>query len=127
MNILCVVGTRPEAIKMAPVIRALAEDDRTRPIVCVTGQHREMLDSVLSLYAIQPDFDLDIMTPRQSLTELTCSMLRSLHDVIEETRPDVLLAQGDTTTMTAALAAFYQKVLVGHIEAGLRTDDIYSP
>lgn len=128
-KILSVFGTRPEAIKMAPVIKELAKypamfDSR----VCVTAQHRQMLDRVLSLFEIRPRYDLDIMKPDQSLTDVTCNVLCGLAPVLEEFRPDVVLVHGDTTTtMAASLAAYYQKIDVGHIEAGLRTRNIYSP
>lgn len=128
-KILSIFGTRPEAIKMAPVVKELAKystlfDSR----VCVTAQHRQMLDQVLELFAIQPEFDLDIMKPGQSLTDVTCNVLQGLAPVLEEFRPDVVLVHGDTTTtMAASLAAYYQKIPVGHVEAGLRTGNIYSP
>ncbi|MBI3358977.1 MAG: UDP-N-acetylglucosamine 2-epimerase (non-hydrolyzing) [Nitrospirae bacterium] len=128
MRVISVLGTRPEAIKMAPVIRALAACPKISSFVCVTGQHREMLDSVISLFRIKPDYDLNIMKQRQDLTDITCAVLTSLRQVIRECRPDILLVQGDTTTtMAATLAAYYQRIPVGHVEAGLRTDDIYSP
>ena len=128
MKVLCVIGTRPEAIKMAPIVKKLMPDNRMQPIVCVTGQHREMLDGVLTLFDIKPDIDLRIMTPNQTLTGLTCALLEGLAGVIEQTQPDVLLVQGDTTTtMTASLAGFYQRIPVGHVEAGLRTGDNQAP
>jgi UDP-N-acetylglucosamine 2-epimerase (non-hydrolysing) len=128
-KVLCVFGTRPEAIKMAPVVAALRKRPETfDTTVCVTAQHREMLDSVLELFRITPDSDLDIMAPDQSLTDVTCHVLRGLAPVLSEVRPDVLLVQGDTTTtMAACLAAYYHKVPVGHVEAGLRTGNVYSP
>lgn len=128
-KILSIFGTRPEAIKMAPVVKALAScPDHFESRVCVTAQHREMLDQVLDLFKIVPDYDLDIMKPGQSLTDVTCNVLQGLAPVLEEFKPDVVLVHGDTTTtMAASLAAYYQKIAVGHIEAGLRTGNIYSP
>jgi len=128
-KVLSVFGTRPEAIKMAPVVKELAKypdvfDNR----VCVTAQHRQMLDQVLDLFEIKPEYDLDIMQPGQSLTDVTCNVLKGLSPVLEEFKPDVVLVHGDTTTtMAASLAAYYQKIAVGHVEAGLRTGNIYSP
>lgn len=128
LKVLSIIGTRPEAIKMAPVIKALEANSNIQSSVCVTGQHRQMLDSVLSLFQITPDYDLNIMKPGQDLTDITCSVLLALRDVLKSDRPDILLAQGDTTTtMTACLAAYYEKIPVGHIEAGLRTGDRLSP
>ncbi len=128
MKVLTVFGTRPEAIKMAPLVHALAEDPFFESKVCVTAQHREMLDQVLALFSIQPDYDLNIMRPGQGLSEITCRILEGLKPVLESFRPDIVLVHGDTTTTVAAsLAAFYQRIPVGHIEAGLRTGDIYSP
>lgn len=128
-KVLSVFGTRPEAIKMAPVVKALADcPDHFDSRVCVTAQHREMLDQVLDLFEIAPDYDLDIMKPGQSLTDVTCNVLQGLAPVLEELKPDVVLVHGDTTTtMTASLAAYYQNIDVGHVEAGLRTGNIYSP
>lgn len=127
-RVLTVFGTRPEAIKMAPVVNALAEAEGIDAKVCVTAQHREMLDQVLRLFNITPDFDLDIMKPGQSLTDVTSRVLYGLEKVYQQWRPDVVLVHGDTTTTFAAsLAAFYQKIAVGHVEAGLRTGNIYSP
>ena len=128
-KILSVFGTRPEAIKMAPVVKALAAHlDKFDSRVCVTAQHREMLDQVLNLFEIKPDYDLNIMKPGQSLTDVTCSVLQGLAPVLAEFQPDVILVHGDTTTtMAASLAAYYQKISVGHVEAGLRTGNIYSP
>lgn len=126
-RILLVFGTRPEAIKMAPLVRVLGERD-CEAITCVTAQHREMLDQVLDWFRIRPDYDLDLMQPNQTLAGLTGRALQGVSDVVEAVKPDVLLVQGDTTTaMTAALAGFYQRVAVGHVEAGLRTGDIYNP
>jgi len=128
LKIMSIIGTRPEAIKMAPVIKAIAAEPRMNSVVCATGQHRQMLDSVLSLFKIKPDFDLNIMKDGQDLTDITCRVLSSLKEVIMNCRPDILLLQGDTTTtMAAALAAYYTKTTVGHVEAGLRTGNIYSP
>lgn len=128
-KILTVFGTRPEAIKMAPVIKELQKlSDQFEAKVCVTAQHRQMLDQVLDLFEIRPDYDLDIMKPGQSLTDVTCNVLQGLSPVLDEFRPDVVLVHGDTTTtMAASLAAYYQKIDVGHVEAGLRTGNIYSP
>jgi UDP-N-acetylglucosamine 2-epimerase (non-hydrolysing) len=128
-RVLVVFGTRPEAIKMAPVIQRLRErPDAFETVVAVTAQHREMLDQVLDLFAITPDHDLGIMRHGQSLTSLTIRALEGLSILVEEVRPDIVLVQGDTTTtFAAALAAFYHKVPVGHVEAGLRTDDVYQP
>ena len=127
-KILSVFGTRPEAIKMAPLVHALNKDDRFVAKVCVTAQHREMLDQVLDLFEITPDYDLNVMTHGQSLTQLTVKILEGMDDVLDTFQPDVVLVHGDTTTtMTVALAAYYKKVKVGHVEAGLRTRNIYSP
>jgi UDP-N-acetylglucosamine 2-epimerase (non-hydrolysing) len=127
LKILCVFGTRPEAIKMAPVIRELRRLD-TDSIVCVTGQHREMLDQMLALFDIRPGRDLDIMRANQSLTDVTTDVLTRLEPVLAKEKPDWALVQGDTTTaMTAALAAFYQQVQIGHVEAGLRTGNKHHP
>lgn len=123
-TVLSVFGTRPEAIKMAPVLQALAQEPGIRSLVCVTAQHREMLDQVLSLFDIKPDHDLDLMRDGQTLTEVTTRALALLDPYLEETRPDFLLVQGDTTTtMAASLAGFYRRIPVGHVEAGLRTGD----
>lgn len=128
MKTLCVFGTRPEAIKMAPLVLALADDPRFEAKVCVTGQHREMLDQVLDLFAIQPDFDLNIMKPGQDLTDVTTAILQGMKTVFSNFRPDVVLVHGDTaTTLAASLAAYYQQIPVAHVEAGLRTGNIYSP
>ncbi|MDE1481876.1 non-hydrolyzing UDP-N-acetylglucosamine 2-epimerase [Xenorhabdus bovienii] len=128
MKVLTVFGTRPEAIKMAPLVHALAKDADFDAKVCVTAQHREMLDQVLHLFEITPDFDLNIMKKGQDLTDITCRILEGMKPVLEEFKPDVVLVHGDTaTTMATSLAAFYQRIPVGHIEAGLRTGDLYSP
>ena len=127
-KILTVFGTRPEAIKMAPLVHALAADNRFDAKVCVTAQHREMLDQVLELFEIEPDFDLNIMKAGQTLNDLTTAILTELKPVLEDFKPDVVLVHGDTaTTFAASLAAYYQQIKVGHIEAGLRTGNIYSP
>ena len=127
-KILTVFGTRPEAIKMAPLVHALAADNRFASKVCVTAQHREMLDQVLDLFEIEPDFDLNIMKPGQTLNDVTTSIIVGLKPVLELFKPDVVLVHGDTaTTFAAALAAYYQQIKVGHVEAGLRTGNIYSP
>lgn len=128
-KILLVFGTRPEAIKMAPLaisLKALKDEFETK--VCVTGQHREMLDQVLSLFELEPDFDLNLMKPGQTLADITSGVLTGLNEVFDTWLPDVILVHGDTaTTFAASLAAYYHKVQVGHVEAGLRTGDIYSP
>ena len=127
-KILVIFGTRPEAIKMAPVVKALAEAPDMDPIVTVTAQHRDMLDQVLRLFDITPDYDLNIMSPGQTLYDVTDRALLGLKSVLEEAKPDVVLVHGDTTTTFAgALASFYQEIPVGHVEAGLRTGNIYSP
>ncbi len=128
MKILSVFGTRPEAIKMAPVVKELEVRDGIISAVCVTAQHRKMLDQVLDIFKIQPDYDLDIMKAGQTLTHITAEVLKGIEDVIIKEKPDLVLVHGDTTTaMAAALAAFYRQVPVGHVEAGLRTYDKYSP
>ncbi|MBE0469748.1 MAG: UDP-N-acetylglucosamine 2-epimerase (non-hydrolyzing) [Methyloprofundus sp.] len=127
-RILIIFGTRPEAIKMAPVVKAFQGDQRFETKVCVTAQHRDMLDQVLVLFAIKPDYDLDIMKQNQGLTGITCSILLGLEPILQEFCPDRILVHGDTsTTFAASLAAYYQKIPVGHVEAGLRTHNIYSP
>lgn len=128
-KIMLVFGTRPEAIKMAPLVKEFQKhSDKFQTIVCVTGQHRQMLDQVLDLFEIVPDFDLNIMKQGQDLYDVTARVLTGMRDVLKETSPDVVLVHGDTTTSTtAALAAFYQQIPVGHVEAGLRTYNIYSP
>jgi len=127
-KILTVFGTRPEAIKMAPLVQALEADSRFDAKVCVTAQHREMLDHVLELFEIKPDFDLNIMKSGQTLNDVTTSVLKGLKPILEDFKPDMVLVHGDTaTTFAAALAAYYQKIKVGHVEAGLRTGNIYSP
>lgn len=128
-KIMLVFGTRPEAIKMAPLVKEFQKHSETfQTIVCVTGQHREMLDQVLHLFDIKPDYDLNIMKQGQDLYDVTSRVLLGMRDVLKEVNPDIVLVHGDTTTSTAsALAAFYQQIPVGHVEAGLRTHDIYSP
>ena len=128
-KIMLVFGTRPEAIKMAPLVKEfLRYPEKFETVVCVTGQHREMLDQVLRIFDIQPDYDLNIMKQGQDLYDVTARVLVGMRNVLRKVLPDVVLVHGDTTTSTAAaLAAFYQQIPVGHIEAGLRTHDIYSP
>lgn len=128
-KVMLVFGTRPEAIKMAPVVKELKKHENAfEVIVTVTGQHRQMLDSVLSLFDIKPDYDLDIMRQGQDLYDVTTRVLTGMRDVLKETSPDIVLVHGDTSTSTAAaLAAFYARIPVGHVEAGLRTGDIYAP
>ena len=127
-KVLLVFGTRPEAIKMAPVYKELKCAQKVQVKVAVTGQHREMLDQVLKLFDIKPDYDLKVMKPGQGLTEITAAVLTRLKPVLEEFEPDLLLVHGDTTTtLSASLAAYYQHIPVGHVEAGLRTGNIYSP
>lgn len=128
MKVMTVFGTRPEAIKMAPIVKQLDLHNEIENLVCVTAQHREMLDQVLNLFEIEPDYDLNIFKKGQSLTDITIGALKGLEDVIKKEKPDVVLVQGDTTTVFAgALAAFYQGVKIGHVEAGLRSGNIYSP
>ena len=128
-TVMLVFGTRPEAIKMAPLVKEFQKDtDNFKTVVCVTGQHREMLDQVLRIFDITPDYDLNIMKQGQDLYDVTARVLTGMRDVFKECKPDVVLVHGDTTTSTAAaLAAFYQQIPVGHVEAGLRTHNIYSP
>lgn len=128
MKVLSVFGTRPEAIKMAPLVHALAADERFESKCCVTAQHREMLDQVLELFKIKPDYDLNLMKTGQTLPEITSRILLELTLVLKEFKPDVVLVHGDTaTTFAASLAAYYEQIAVGHVEAGLRTGNIYSP
>ncbi|WP_434356186.1 UDP-N-acetylglucosamine 2-epimerase (non-hydrolyzing) [Parasalinivibrio latis] len=127
-RVLTVFGTRPEAIKMAPLVHALNNDDRFDAKVCVTAQHREMLDQVLELFEITPDYDLNLMKAGQTLNDVTTAILLNLKPVLQEFKPDVVLVHGDTaTTFAASLAAYYEQIAVGHVEAGLRTGNIYSP
>lgn len=128
MKVMSVFGTRPEAIKMAPLVKKLNADTDIESVLCVTAQHREMLDQVLELFELKPDYDLNIMKPNQTLAMITANVLTGMEDVLIKERPDIVLVHGDTsTTFSAALAAFYQKIPVGHVEAGLRTYDMYSP
>ena len=128
MKVLTVFGTRPEAIKMAPVVKALAAVEGIDARVCATAQHREMLDQVLTLFKIVPDYDLDIMRVEQNLSEITSRVLSGLEPILKDFAPDIVLVHGDTTTtLAASLAAYYQRISVGHVEAGLRTGNIYSP
>jgi len=128
INVLVVFGTRPEAIKMAPVVKALQQNSKFIVKICVTAQHRQMLDQVLSLFGIHPDFDLNLMQPGQDLTDITSRVLQGMREVLQSWRYDLVLVHGDTTTtMAASLAAYYEKIPVGHVEAGLRTGNIYSP
>ena len=127
-KVLVVFGTRPEAIKMAPLVKALEVDELLELKVCVTAQHREMLDQVLDIFEIEPDYDLNLMKAGQDLYDITANVLLGMKDVLSDFQPDIVLVHGDTTTTSAtSMAAFYQKIKVGHVEAGLRTGDIYSP
>lgn len=128
IRVMSIFGTRPEAIKMAPVVKALEKNENIESIVCVTGQHREMLDQVLDIFNIKPDYDLNIMKKNQNLAEITTRALERSYEVISDIKPDIVLVHGDTTTtLSAALAAYYNKIKVGHVEAGLRTYDKYQP
>jgi len=129
LRVMTIFGTRPEAVKLAPVIKKLEENsDIFESIICVTAQHRQMLDQVLNLFNIKPDYDLNIMKPNQTLFELTSNVLLGLQPILEEEKPDIILVQGDTTTVfVASLAGFYLKIRIGHVEAGLRTFQKYSP
>lgn len=128
MKVLTVFGTRPEAIKMAPVVKALADHQDFEAKVCVTAQHRQMLDQVLDIFAIRPDFDLNLMKPGQDLSDITSNVLLGMRDVYWQWQPDIVLVHGDTTTtLAASLSGYYAKVRVGHVEAGLRTHNKYSP
>ncbi|MBQ0107880.1 MAG: UDP-N-acetylglucosamine 2-epimerase (non-hydrolyzing) [Phascolarctobacterium sp.] len=127
-KVMLIFGTRPEAIKMCPVVKEIAKDPDLKPIVCVTAQHREMLDQVLHLFQVQPDYDLNIMKDRQTLYDITARVLIGLAPVLAEVKPDLVLVHGDTTTTFAgALAAYYAQIPVGHVEAGLRTNNKYNP
>lgn len=127
-HVCITLGTRPEAIKLAPVIRLFRKHPQFKTSVLLTGQHREMVGQVMQLFDLQADYDLDIMQPKQTLTQITCNSLVGLENIYKEIQPDIVLVQGDTTTaFAAALAAFYQQVPVGHVEAGLRTDDLFNP
>lgn len=128
IKVMTVFGTRPEGIKMAPIIKAMEDVKEIESIICVTAQHRQMLDQVLDLFKIEPHYDLNIFKPGQTLTDITIRAIKGLESVINEVKPDILLVQGDTTTVfSGALAAFYQKVKIGHVEAGLRSGNLYSP
>ena len=127
-KIMVVFGTRPEAIKMCPLVKELKSRDNFETIVCVTGQHREMLDQVLEVFNVVPDYDLSIMKEKQTLFDVTINILERMKAVLEEVKPDIVLVHGDTsTTFVTALACFYLQIKVGHVEAGLRTYNIYSP
>ncbi len=128
MKVMSVFGTRPEAIKMCPLVKELEANSNIESIVCLTGQHREMLQQVIDIFDTKVDYNLDIMRPRQTLTTITADVLMKLEEVLKKVQPDIVLVHGDTTTsFVAALAAFYQQIPVGHVEAGLRTFDKYSP
>ncbi len=128
LKVLSIFGTRPEAVKMAPVVRALQNEPRIESVVCVTAQHREMLDQVLHLFDIRPDIDLNLMQPNQTLSGLTANILTHIDPILAQVAPDWVLVQGDTTTvMTSALAAYYRRIRIGHVEAGLRTYDKFQP
>ena len=127
-NVLVVFGTRPEAIKMAPVVKACKARPELEVKVCVTAQHRQMLDQVMDIFGLTADFDLNVMAPNQTLADVTCKVLKGMEGVFAEWKPDMILVQGDTTTvMAAAMSAFYHKIAIGHVEAGLRTGNLYSP
>ena len=127
-KVAVVFGTRPEAIKMAPLVRALGESTQLEPVVIATAQHREMLDQVLQIFAIKPDYDLDLMRPNQTLSGLTSRLITSLDEVVKKIAPSAMLVQGDTTSVLAAsLVSFYNNIPVGHVEAGLRTNDMRNP
>ena len=127
-KVMLVFGTRPEAIKMCPLVLELKKQTDLRSIVCVTGQHRQMLDAVLTTFGVVPDYDLSIMKEKQTLFDITTNILERIRGVLAEERPDVVLVHGDTsTTFVTALACYYMQIPVGHVEAGLRTYDIYSP
>ncbi len=128
IKVMTVFGTRPEAIKMAPLVKELEKNEKIESIVCVTAQHRQMLDQVLAIFDIKPNYDLDIMKDRQTLISITTNVLQGLDEVLKQAKPDIVLVHGDTsTTFVGALAAFYNQIPVGHVEAGLRTYDKYSP
>ncbi len=128
LRVLCVFGTRPEAIKMAPLVLALQADPRFETRLCVTAQHREMLDQVLALFGLAPDFDLDVMRPGQDLTAIVTAILAGARRVLAEARPDIVMVHGDTaTTLATSLACYFQRIPVAHVEAGLRTGDLYAP
>jgi len=128
MKVMTVFGTRPEAIKMSPIIKEMEKREGIESVICITAQHRQMLDQVLNLFEIEPDYDLNIFKPGQSLTDITINSIQGLEAILAKEKPDVLLVQGDTTTVfSGALAAFYQKIKIGHVEAGLRSGNLYSP
>ena len=128
LKVMTIFGTRPEAIKMAPLVQELGKRQGIESLCCVTAQHRQMLDAVLEVFHLKPDYDLDIMTPRQTLSTITCKCLTGMDEAIDALKPDLILVHGDTsTTFAGALSAFYHQVPVGHVEAGLRTYDKYSP
>lgn len=128
INVMTIFGTRPEAIKMAPLVKEIQADDRFNSIVVVTAQHREMLDQVLEIFQLRPDYDLNIMKNSQTLTDITASVLKELNPVLTESKPDIVLVHGDTTTtLAASISAFYHQIKIGHVEAGLRTWNKYSP
>ena len=127
-TVMLVFGTRPEAIKMCPLVNELKKREGIKTVVCVTGQHRQMLDQVLEVFNVAPEYDLSIMKDRQTLFDVTTNILNKIGDVLDDVKPDVVLVHGDTsTTFVTALACFYKQIPVGHVEAGLRTYDIYSP
>ena len=128
LKIMPIFGTRPDAVKMAPLVRELERHPEIKPVVCVTAQHRQMLDQVLDIFRIKPDIDLDIMLQKQTLEQVAARTLDRLSDVLEKEKPDMVLVHGDTSTcFISSLAAFYKKIPIGHVEAGLRTFDKYSP
>ena len=128
LRVLSVFGTRPEAVKMAPVVKLLSKTPQVESFVCVTAQHRQMLDQVLNLFGIKPDVDLDLMRPGQSLADITASIFTHLDPVLSDLHPDWVLVQGDTSTvMATALLAYYHRIKLGHVEAGLRTSDKWQP
>ncbi len=128
IKVLSIFGTRPEAIKMAPIIKEMEKNNNIEQKVCVTAQHREMLDQVLEIFDIKPDYDLNIMTQNQTLTGITINALKGLEEILEKAKPNLILVHGDTTTtFVGCLAAFYSKIKIGHVEAGLRTYNKYDP
>lgn len=128
LKVMSIFGTRPEAIKMAPLVKKLQETEEIDSVLCVTAQHRQMLDMVLDLFELKPDYDLDIMEHGQSISDITVKVLKGMENILQEVKPDIVLVHGDTsTTFVGALAAFYQQIPVGHVEAGLRSGNIYSP
>lgn len=128
IKLLNIIGTRPEAVKMCPVIQAASEHHDIEPYLCITAQHRQMLDQVLDVFGVKPDFDLNLMQPNQSLAQITASILQNLNPILQKVQPDWILVQGDTTTvMTSALLSFYNRIKIGHVEAGLRTGDKWQP